>query len=266
MTRIAIAGAAGRMGKNLILACEQAKHLTLTQAVVRKGSESIGTDSGLFSGSTANGVLLSDRLDADQFDVLIDFTRPEVTAGYLDFCVTHRRSLLTGTTGLDATQLGKLREASQQIAVLHAPNTSIGVNLSLDLLRQAAKVLGDDFDIEIIEAHHRNKIDAPSGTALKMGEVIAEALDRNLDDCAVYARQGQTGARQPGTIGFQTLRAGDIVGEHTVLFAAAGERIEITHKVSDRMIFARGAIRAARWIVGQEPGYYSMHDVISGNN
>jgi len=262
MVRIAIAGAAGRMGRNLVVACDEANDLNLTQALERKSGPSIGSDSGLLAGLATNGVLVTDQLDADSFDVLIDFTHPEVTSTHLEYCLEHDKRLVVGTTGCGGELEQKLRHAGESIAIVYAPNMSVGVNLCLQLLQVAASVLGDSVDIEVIEAHHRHKVDAPSGTALKMGQVIAETLGRNLDDCAVYGRQGQTGARDRKTIGFETIRAGNIVGEHTVLFADEGERIEITHKASDRMTFARGATRAARWISGQQKGLFGMGDVL----
>ena len=263
MTRIAIAGAAGRMGRTLILACDEANDMTLTQALERVQTPSLGSDSGILAGVEPNGVLISDTLDAQQFDVLIDFTHPDVTSVHVDFCNKHDKKMVIGTTGCDVALEQKLHRAGESIAIVYAPNMSIGVNLCLQLLKTAAAVLGDSVDIEIIEAHHRHKVDAPSGTALKMGQVIAETLGRNLDDCAVYGRQGQTGARDRNTIGFETIRAGDIVGEHTVLFADEGERIEITHKATSRMTFARGAIRATRWLAPQNKGLFSMQDVLA---
>jgi 4-hydroxy-tetrahydrodipicolinate reductase len=262
MNRIAIAGAAGRMGRNLVLACDEVDDLQMTQALEYPGHETIGTDSGILAGIRANAVLVSDRLEASAFDILIDFTHPSATTQHVDFCSAHGKRLVIGTTGCDAELESKLAEASKEIAIVYAPNMSIGVNLCLELLQVAATALGDSVDIEIIEAHHRHKVDAPSGTALKMGQVIADTLGRNLDECAVYGRQGQTGARRRETIGFETIRAGDIVGEHTVLFAADGERVEIAHKASDRMTFARGAIRASRWLATQDHGLYGMRDVL----
>ena len=262
MNRIAISGAAGRMGRNLVQACEEAEDLQLTQAVELPGHDSIGADSGVLAGIEANRVPVTDSLEASDFDILIDFTHPSATTQHVDFCRSHGRKMVIGTTGCDAELESKLEKSGQDIAIVYAPNMSVGVNLCLELLQLAAAVLGDSVDIEIIEAHHRHKVDAPSGTALKMGRVIADTLGRNLDECAVYGRQGQTGARSRQTIGFETIRAGDIVGEHTVLFAADGERVEITHKASDRMNFARGAIRACRWVAHQEPGLYTMRDVL----
>jgi 4-hydroxy-tetrahydrodipicolinate reductase len=262
MTRIAIAGAAGRMGRNLVLACDETDELLLTQALERADSPSLGMDTGVLAGLPANQVIVSDRVDPEAFDLLIDFTHPSATTGHVDLCRDHGKKMVIGTTGCDAALEQKLAQAGEQIAIVYAPNMSVGVNLCLELLHIAASVLGDSVDIEVIEAHHRHKVDAPSGTALKMGQVIADALGRNLDDCAVYGRHGQTGARERKTIGFETIRAGDIVGEHTVMFADEGERVEITHKATDRMNFARGAMRACRWVSQREKGLFSMRDVL----
>ena len=262
MTRIAVAGAAGRMGRSLVLACHEADDLELTQALEIADSPALGNDSGLLAGLPANGVAVASQLDADAFDLLIDFTHPSATTDHVDYCRNNGKKMVIGTTGADETLNQKIRDAGESIAVVYAPNMSVGVNLCLQLLQTTAAVLGDDFDIEIIEAHHRHKVDAPSGTALKMGEVIAAALDRDLNECAVYGREGQTGTRDRKTIGFETIRAGDIVGEHTVLFAAEGERIEITHRASSRMNFANGAIRASRWLSDRDKGYFTMQDVL----
>ena len=265
MTRIAIAGSAGRMGRNLVLACSETDDLELTLAFEREQSPALGSDSGMLAGIAENGIPVVDRLEPQAFDILIDFTHPSATAQHVDFCRQHGKKMVIGTTGCDAELERKLSDAGADIAILYAPNMSIGVNLCLKLLQTAATVLGDNVDIEIIEAHHRHKVDAPSGTALKMGQVVADALGRDLADCAVYGREGQTGARERNTIGFETIRAGDIVGEHTVLFAAEGERIEITHKASSRMTFAHGAMRACRWIEGRNSGFYGMQDVLEIN-
>jgi len=198
----------------------------------------------------------------DEFDVLIDFTHPTVTLKNLAFCRKHGKAMIIGTTGFSVEEKQLLAEAGKDIPIVFAANFSVGVNLCLKLLDTAARVLGDDVDIEITEAHHRHKVDAPSGTAVRMGEVIADALGRDLKKVAVYGREGQTGARDRETIGFATVRAGDIVGDHTVLFAADGERVEITHKASSRMTFAKGAVRAALWLDGREPGLYDMQDVL----
>ena len=262
MVRIAIAGAAGRMGRNLVIACEERQDCQLTQALERSDSAALNSDVGVLAGLDANNMMVSDSLDPQSFDVLIDFTHPVATTNHIDFCLRHNKKIVIGTTGADETLQEKITTAGQSIAVMYAPNMSVGVNLCLQLLKTAAEVLGDSVDIEVIEAHHRHKVDAPSGTALKMGEVVAEALGRNLSDCAVYGREGQTGARDRQTIGFATVRAGDIVGEHTVLFADEGERIEITHKASNRMTFARGAMRAAAWLASRDKGLFGMPDVL----
>ena len=262
MVRVAITGAAGRMGRNLVHACTLSEHTRLTQATDKPGHLLIGADAGVVAGIDPQNVLISEVLDADEFDVLVDFTHPTVTDNHVDYCLQNNKKMVIGTTGCDQVLEQKLQEAGNSIAIMYAPNMSVGVNLCLQLLQTAAKVLGDSVDIEIIEAHHRHKVDAPSGTALKMGRVIADALGRDLDSCAVYGRKGQTGARERKTIGFETIRAGDIVGEHTVLFADDGERIEITHKASSRMTFANGAIRACEWIQHKDNGLYSMPDVL----
>ncbi len=264
MTRIAITGAAGRMGRTLIEACRQTEGLELGAAVERPGSAALGVDAGVLAGGDALGVEVTDRLDeaAERFDVLVDFTLPEATAANLAVCRAAGRRMVIGTTGLDEAQRAALQDAADSIGIVFAPNMSVGVNLCFKLLDLAARVLGDEVDIEIIEAHHRHKVDAPSGTALRMGEVVAEALGRDLKSCAVYGRQGRTGERDRRTIGFETIRAGDIVGDHTVLFAGLGERVEITHKASSRMTFAKGAMRAAAWIMQRPDGLYDMQDVL----
>ncbi len=262
MIRVAVAGAAGRMGRNLVTACSEADDLELTQALERADSAALGSDAGLLAGVGERGVEIADALDPDAFDVLIDFTHPSATVRHLEFCHRHGKRLVVGTTGCDAGLEGRMRAAGEDIAIVYAANMSVGVNLCLQLLATAAAVLGDSVDIEIVEAHHRHKVDAPSGTALAMGRTIAETLGRDLGQCAVYGREGQTGARARETIGFATIRAGDIVGEHSVIFADEGERIEIVHKASSRMTFARGALRACRWIAAQKPGLYAMRDVL----
>ncbi|BCX66079.1 4-hydroxy-tetrahydrodipicolinate reductase [Pseudomonas izuensis] len=264
MRRIAVMGAAGRMGKTLIEAVHQAPGAGLTAAVDRPDSTLVGADAGELAALGRIGVPLSGDLDrvVDEFDVLIDFTHPTVTLKNLAFCRKHGKAMIIGTTGFSVEEKQLLAEAGKDIPIVFAANFSVGVNLCLKLLDTAARVLGDDVDIEITEAHHRHKVDAPSGTAVRMGEVIADALGRDLKKVAVYGREGQTGARERETIGFATVRAGDIVGDHTVLFAADGERVEITHKASSRMTFAKGAVRAALWLDGREPGLYDMQDVL----
>jgi 4-hydroxy-tetrahydrodipicolinate reductase len=265
MRRIAVMGAAGRMGKILIEAVQQtAGAAGLTAAVDRPDSTLVGADAGELAGIGRIGVPLSGDLDRviDEFDVLIDFTHPSVTLKNLEICRRAGKAMVIGTTGLSQEEKQQLAAAAKDIPLVFAANFSVGVNLCLKLLDTAARVLGDEVDIEIIEAHHRHKVDAPSGTALRMGEVVAEALGRDLREVAVYGREGQTGARERQTIGFATVRAGDIVGDHTVLFAADGERVEITHKASSRMTFAKGAVRAALWLDGREAGLYDMQDVL----
>lgn len=264
MTRVAIPGAAGRMGRNLIDACRQSDDLELGVATERPGHELLGSDAGVVAGMGELGVVIDDNLEAAaaRFDVLIDFTAPAATLAHLDVCRRHGKSIVIGTTGFSEEQKRQIDAAAAEIGVVMAPNMSVGVNLCLKLLDVAARVLGDSVDIEVIEAHHRHKVDAPSGTALRMGEVVAAALGRDLRECAVYGREGLTGERERATIGFETIRAGDIVGEHTVMFAADGERVEISHKASSRMTFASGAARAAGWIVHQPPGLYDMQAVL----
>ncbi len=224
----------------------------------------LGGDAGLMAGVGELGVPLVDDLQTvlEHFDVLIDFTAPEATLRHLDLCRAAGKRMVIGTTGFDAAQKARIAAVAEDIAIVFAPNMSIGVNLCLKLLDTAARVLGDEVDIEIVEAHHRHKVDAPSGTALRMGEVVAAALGRDLETCAVYGRQGRTGARERTTIGFETIRAGDIVGDHTVMFAAEGEIVEITHRASSRLTFASGAVRAAGWVMHQPPGLYDMQAVL----
>ncbi|SEI80927.1 dihydrodipicolinate reductase [Azotobacter beijerinckii] len=265
MRRIAVMGAAGRMGKALIEAARQAPAARLAAAVGRPGSTLVGVDAGELAGLGRIGVALSGDLATvlDEFDVLIDFTHPTVTLRNLELCRRAGKAMVIGTTGFSVEERQQLSAAAREIPIVFAANFSVGVNLCLKLLDTAARVLGEDADIEIIEAHHRHKVDAPSGTALRMGEVVASALGRDLEKVAVYGREGQTGARERETIGFATVRAGDIVGDHTVLFAADGERVEITHKASSRMTFAKGAVRAALWLEGRVPALYDMQDVLA---
>lgn len=264
MTRIAITGAAGRMGRTLIEACQRADGLRLTVALEHPQSSLIGGDAGELAGLGRSGVRVGADLAVavNDFDVLIDFTRPEATLANLEVCRAAGRRVVIGTTGFTEAQRECIGAAARDIAIVFAPNMSVGVNLCLKLLDLAARVLGDEVDVEVIEAHHRHKVDAPSGTALRMGEVVAAALGRDLRTCAVYGREGHTGERIPGTIGFETIRAGDIVGDHTVMFAGTGERVEITHKASSRMTFARGAVRAAGWLMVHERGLFDMQDVL----
>lgn len=264
MRRIAVMGAAGRMGKALIEAVQQAPDAILGAAIDRPDSSLIGVDVGELAGVGRVGLCLQGDVQTalDQFDVLIDFTHPAVTLKNLDVCRQAGKAMVIGTTGFSLEERALLAAAAKDIPIVFAANYSVGVNLCLKLLETAARVLGDEVDIEIIEAHHRHKVDAPSGTALRMGEVVANALGRDLQKVAVYGREGQTGARERETIGFATVRAGDVVGDHTVLFAAEGERVEITHKASSRMTFAKGAVRAALWLGAQPAGLYDMQDVL----
>jgi 4-hydroxy-tetrahydrodipicolinate reductase len=264
MTRIAIAGAAGRMGRNLVQACQQAEGMEVTVALEHPESSLLGSDAGELAGLGRLGVSIGSDIKAvlADFDVLIDFTRPEPALANLAACSAAGKRMVIGTTGFSDMQKAEIAAAARRIAIVFAPNMSVGVNLCLKLLDMAARVLGDEVDIEVIEAHHRHKVDAPSGTALRMGEVVAAALGRNLEQCAVYGRQGHTGERDRRTIGFETIRAGDIVGDHTVMFAGSGEIVEITHKASSRMTFASGAVRAADWLTQQSSGLYDMQDVL----
>ena len=262
--RIGITGAAGRMGGHLIEAVQQHPGTVLGAAVERPGATVVGADAGEMAGQGRLGVRLVDDVVAvlGDIDVLIDFTTPEATLNHAHACASHGVRLVVGTTGLDAQQRDALQTLSARVPMVVAANYSAGVTLALRLIATAARVLEEDYDAEIIEAHHRHKVDAPSGTALRMGEVLAAARGRDLATDAVYAREGHTGAREPGTIGFQTIRGGDIVGEHTVMFAGAGERLEITHRASSRMTFAGGAVRAAVWLMEQPRGLYDMEDVL----
>ncbi|MDO9424610.1 MAG: 4-hydroxy-tetrahydrodipicolinate reductase [Methylobacter sp.] len=264
MMRIAVVGASGRMGLCLIKAAASAKNAELSVAVSRPESLAIGRDAGELAGISVVGIKVVDDLASvvDQFDVLIDFTRPDASMAFIETCRQAGKKLVIGTTGYSDAQKALISEAAKDVAIVMAPNMSVGVNLSLKLLALAAKVMGDYTDIEVIEAHHRHKVDAPSGTALRMGEVIADALGRDLKDCAIYGREGNTGERDRKTIGFSTIRAGDIVGEHTVMFADDGERVEITHKATSRMTFANGAVRAAVWLADKDSGLYDMQDVL----
>ncbi len=264
MTRIAITGAAGRMGKNLVEAVLAADGVELTAAIINPNSSLLGADIGELVGAGKVGVAaVGDLADVvDQFDVLIDFTTIELTLSNLQFCRQHGKKIIIGTTGFSAEEKTAITAAGEDTAVVFAPNMSVGVNLCFKLLSLAAEVLGDGYDVEVIETHHRHKVDSPSGTAIRLGEVVAEALGRNLDDCAVYGRQGQIGPRTDKEIGFETIRAGDVVGDHTVLFATEGERVEITHKASSRMTFAKGAVRAAAWLQQHQKGLFDMQDVL----
>ncbi len=264
MLRVAVVGASGRMGLCLIKASVLSSNTQFAVAISRAESISVGKDAGELAGVGLADIKVEADLASvvDQFDVLIDFTRPEPSMNFIEICRQAGKKIVIGTTGYSDEQKAKINAAAKDIAIVMAPNMSVGVNLSLKLLEMTAKVMGDYTDIEVIEAHHRHKVDAPSGTALRMGEVVAEALGRNLKDCAIYGRQGDTGERDQKTIGFSTIRAGDIVGEHTVMFADEGERVEITHKATSRMTFANGAVRAATWLKDKNNGLYDMQDVL----
>ena len=262
--KIAVAGASGRMGRMLVEAIAAAPDAVLAGALDVAGSPAVGTDAGAFSGQLTGVAIESDlALGLAQARFLIDFTRPEGTLKHVAYCAEHGIKVIIGTTGFDAEGKAAIRSAAEKTAIVLAPNMSVGVNVTLKLLEMAAKSLAEGYDIEIIEAHHRHKVDAPSGTALKMGEVIADALGRDLKQCAVYGREGVTGERDPSTIGFATIRGGDIVGDHTVLFAGTGERIEISHKSSSRVTYAHGALRAARFLADKTSGLYDMQDVLA---
>lgn len=261
--KIAIAGASGRMGRMLIETVLNDADAKLAGALDRTGAPQLGQDAGAFLGKSTGVVLTDDieRVFADA-DFLIDFTRPEGTIAHLEAALRHNVKMIVGTTGFDDAQKAQLRAAGEKIGIVFAPNMSVGVNVTMKLLEFAAKQFAEGYDVEIIEAHHRHKVDAPSGTALAMGEVIAGALGRDLKDCAVYGREGVTGERDPSAIGFSAIRGGDIVGDHTVLFAGIGERIEITHKSASRLSYAQGALRAARFLAGRDAGFFDMQDVL----
>jgi 4-hydroxy-tetrahydrodipicolinate reductase len=260
--KLAIAGASGRMGRMLIEAALGAEDMTIAAALDRADSPDIGRDCAEFLGRRTDVRVTSDLAALNTADVLIDFTRPEGTLEHLRASSASGVKMVIGTTGFDDAGRAAIRAAADRVAIVFAPNMSVGVNATFKLLEVAAKILSSGYDIEIIEAHHRHKVDAPSGTALKMGEVVAGALGRKLDDIAVYARDGVTGERRPGTIGFAAVRGGDIVGDHTVLFAGTGERIEITHRSASRMTYAHGSLRAARFLAQQARGLFDMHDVL----
>ncbi|VVE40343.1 4-hydroxy-tetrahydrodipicolinate reductase [Pandoraea anhela] len=263
MMKIAIAGASGRMGRMLIETVLAADDAELVGALDREGSPALGIDAGAFLGRDT-GVKITSDLDAAlaNAEYLIDFTRPEGTLAHLAAAEKHGVKMIVGTTGFSEDDKARLAKGAERVAVVFAPNMSVGVNATFKLLEIAAKILNTGYDIEIIEAHHRHKVDAPSGTALRMGEVVAEALGRDLKECAIYGREGVTGERDPSTIGFATVRGGDIVGDHTVLFAGIGERIEITHKSSSRLSYAQGSLRAARFLAQHQTGLFDMQDVL----
>ena len=262
--RIGVCGAAGRMGKTILEVCHETKGVDIGAAIEYAGSPMVGVDAGEQAGIGKLGVLISDDISkvVDQFDVLIDFTLATSVPDNVKKCIAAKKNMVIGTTGLSDEQKKIISAAAKDIAIVFAPNMSIGVNLCFKLLEMAAKVVGEDADIEIVEAHHREKKDAPSGTSLRMGEVVANTLGRNLKECAVYGREGITGPRDRKTIGFETIRAGDIVGEHTVMFATNGERVEISHKATSRKTFASGAVRAAQWVTDKKSGLFDMQDVL----
>lgn len=260
---IAISGASGRMGRTLLETVTESTGCKLAAALDRPGSPLLGMDSGSLIGQP-NGVLIAANMRDSLADahVLIDFTRPEATLAHLAICRDLGVNLVIGTTGFSEVEKATIRDAAQDIAIVMAPNMSVGVNLLLNLLNTAAKALATGYDIEIVEMHHRHKVDAPSGTALRLGEAVADALGRDLKECAVYGREGITGERDPSTIGFSTMRGGDVIGDHTVVFAGIGERVEITHKASSRATFSQGAVRAARFLEGKKSGLFDMQDVL----
>lgn len=265
-TRIAIHGAAGRMGRAVIQAALATQGMKLVAAIDRKDNAELGEDVGSVVGQGNVGVAVGYVIDptAEPFEVLIDFTQPEATLSALELCRTHKKAVVIGTTGFTPAQRDIIAMAAKDIPICTAANFSIGVNVVLSLLGDAARLLGSRYDVEIVEAHHRHKADAPSGTALAMGEEVALALGRSLKECAVYGREGQTGARTREAIGFATVRGGDVIGDHTVMFLGEGERVEIAHKATSRLNFAQGALRAAAWLAGRKPGLYSMQDVLGG--
>lgn len=265
--KIGIVGAGGRMGRNLIQAVHQFEGVELTAAFERAGSSLIGADVGELVGLGNLGVAIKATLaENPNFDLLIDFTRPEGTLEHIAFCVANHKKMVIGTTGFDDVGKQAIQAAAEKISIVFASNYSVGVNLVFKLLEKAAKVMGDYCDIEVIEAHHRHKVDAPSGTALSMGEHIAKTLGRDLKTHGVFERNGITGERKRDEIGFATIRAGDVVGEHSVWFADEGERVEIAHKASSRMTFANGAVRAAKWLESKQTGLFDMTDVLDLNN
>lgn len=267
MTRIGISGAAGRMGKVILELVKDTPDVSIGAAIEHSACHALGLDAGEYAGLGRLNVDITDDISAvaDNFDVLIDFTIADAVLKNLEACRKAGKNMVIGTTGLNEKQKQVIKEASGDIAIVFAPNMSVGVNLVFKLVELSAQVIGTRSDIEIIEAHHNQKQDAPSGTALRLGEIIAGVLDRNLSDCAVYGREGKTGVRDPKTIGFETIRAGDIVGDHTVMFASPGERVEISHKASSRKTFGAGAVLAARWLKAKKNGIYDMQDVLGLN-
>jgi len=265
MINVIVAGAAGRMGSRLIALIKESTALTLAGALEGKGHSALAADAGEAAGVGKMGVPVTDDLPAllKRGEVVIDFSAPEATLAHLRAVAQQKRAMVIGTTGFNAVQLEELKSLARQVPCVCSPNMSVGVNLIYKVIGEMARTLGEEYDIEVIEAHHRLKKDAPSGTALKIAEVLAQAVNRDLDQVGVYARRGLVGERKKQEIGIQTIRAGDIVGDHTVLFGGMGERIEVTHRASSRDTFARGALRAARWVVKQSPGIYDMMDVLN---
>lgn len=264
--RIAIAGGAGRMGRTLVEAVLGDAELELAAVLERAGHPALGREAGELVGLPCKVVLSADVAAAlAAADVLIDFTRPEGTLAHLEACAGLGKAMVVGTTGFSAAQKARIAEAAKRVALVMAPNMAVGVNVTFKLAETAARILGDGYDVEIVEAHHRHKVDAPSGTALKLGEVVARALGRNLADCAVHGRRGETGERDPKAIGFHAIRGGDIVGEHSVIFAGTGERVEVTVRSSSRMTYALGALRAAKFLRGKKTGLFDMFDVLGFN-
>jgi len=263
--RVGVCGAAGRMGKTILEVCNDNDEIEIAAAIEYSGSPMLGLDAGEVAGLGKLGVNITDDISsiADQVDVMIDFTLATSVPANVQKCVSANCKMVIGTTGLTNEDHEQIKSASNKIAIVFAPNMSIGVNLCLKLLEMTTKVIGEDADIEIIEAHHRHKQDAPSGTAIRMGEVVANTLGRSLKDCAVYGREGITGERDKATIGFETIRAGDIVGDHTVMFATDGELVEISHKATSRRTFASGAVRAAQWLAEKDNGLFDMQDVLN---
>ena len=261
--KIAIVGASGRMGRMIIEAVLKDGEAKLVSAIDQAGVPAIGKDAGELVGMPC-GVLVTSDVEAGiaAADCLIDFTRPQGTLEHLAICRRHKVAIVIGTTGIEETGKQAIADAAREIPVVFAPNMSVGVNVVFKLLDMASRILAEGYDIEIVEAHHRHKIDAPSGTALRMGEVVAQALGRDLKECAVYGREGVTGERDPSTIGFATVRGGDIVGDHTVMYCATGERVEISHKAASRMPYALGSLRAARFLAGRANGLFDMQDVL----
>lgn len=264
MIKVIVAGAGGRMGGRLVSLIRESKSLQLAAAVEKKGHPAVGRDAGEVAGGSPLGITIGEDLSAlaDRGDVLIDFTAPEATLANLHVMATRKKAAVIGTTGLSSEQVTELKTTANQMACVFAPNMSVGVNVMLKVIADMAHRLGDDYDIEVMEAHHRLKKDAPSGTALKIAEVLAKATGKSLDQVAAYARKGMIGERKRGEIGIQVIRAGDIVGDHTVLFGGLGERLEVTHRASSRDTFATGALRAAEWVVRQPHGLYDMQDVL----